>query len=83
MFLGKNSRSPMNQQAIAELPGLGPMSAAMLAGVGITSVAQLKRLGSVRAYARVKASKRCLNLASSYIKQAAAMAFSTLALPVE
>ncbi|NDA51826.1 MAG: hypothetical protein EBX66_05070 [Betaproteobacteria bacterium] len=36
----------MNQQAIAELPGLGPMSAAMLAGVGITSVAQLKRLGS-------------------------------------
>ncbi|NCZ30069.1 MAG: competence-specific regulator, partial [Betaproteobacteria bacterium] len=53
----------MNQQAIAELPGLGPMSAAMLAGVGITSVAQLKRLGSVRAYARVKASKRCLNLA--------------------
>ncbi|NCX22701.1 MAG: hypothetical protein EBX17_05835 [Betaproteobacteria bacterium] len=46
MFLGKNSRSPMNQQAIAELPGLGPMSAAMLAGVGITSVAQLKRLGS-------------------------------------
>jgi DNA transformation protein len=47
----------MNQQAIAELPGLGPRSAAMLAGVGITSVAQLRRLGSVRAYARVKASE--------------------------
>lgn len=29
----------------------------MLAGVGITSVAQLRRLGSVRAYARDKASE--------------------------
>ncbi|NCW33809.1 MAG: hypothetical protein EBV92_11245 [Betaproteobacteria bacterium] len=38
------------------------MSAAMLAGVGITSVAQLKRLGSVRAYARVKASEARANL---------------------
>ncbi|WP_418318891.1 TfoX/Sxy family protein [Piscinibacter sakaiensis] len=45
----------MSKQAIAELPGLGPKSQAMLAGAGITSVAQLRRLGSVRAYAMVKA----------------------------
>jgi DNA transformation protein len=52
-----NSRSPVNRHAIAELPGLGPKSAAMLAGAGITSVAHLKRLGSVRAYAMVRATE--------------------------
>ena len=45
----------MNAQAIAELQGVGPKSAAMLAAAGIKTVAQLKRLGSVRAYAMVKA----------------------------
>jgi DNA transformation protein and related proteins len=45
----------MSEQTIAELPGLGPRSQAMLAGAGIKTVAQLKRLGSVRAYAKVKA----------------------------
>jgi DNA transformation protein and related proteins len=45
----------MNQQAIADLQGLGPKSAAILAGAGIATVAELKRLGSVRAYAKVKA----------------------------
>jgi len=45
----------MNAQAIAELPGLGPKSEAMLAAAGINTVAQLKLLGSVRAYAMVKA----------------------------
>jgi DNA transformation protein len=45
----------MGAQAIAELQGLGPKSLAMLAGAGIKTVAQLKRLGSVRAYAKVKA----------------------------
>jgi DNA transformation protein len=44
----------MSAQAIAELQGLGPKSQAMLAGAGIKTVAQLKRLGSVRAYAKVK-----------------------------
>jgi predicted flap endonuclease-1-like 5' DNA nuclease len=39
----------MNAQAIAELQGLGPKSEAMLAAVGIKTVAQLRRLGSVRA----------------------------------
>ncbi len=45
----------MTEQAIADLQGLGPKSQAMLEGAGIRTVAQLKRLGSVRAYARVKA----------------------------
>ena len=45
----------MNGQAIADLHGLGPKSQAMLMGAGIKTVAQLKRLGSVRAYAQVKA----------------------------
>lgn len=37
------------------LAGLGPKSRAMLAAAGITTLAQLRDLGSVRAYARVKA----------------------------
>jgi DNA transformation protein len=45
----------MNGRAIADLHGLGPKSQAMLMGAGIKTVTQLKRLGSVRAYAQVKA----------------------------
>lgn len=37
------------------LPGLGPKSLAMLAAAGIHDRADLERLGSVRAYIRVKA----------------------------
>lgn len=47
----------MTVQAISDLHGLGPKSEAMLADAGITTVAQLKRLGSVRAYAKVKATR--------------------------
>lgn len=46
----------MSAPSIADLPGLGPKSQAMLAAAGIRSVAQLRRLGAVGAYARVKAS---------------------------
>lgn len=42
--------------AFAKLPNLGPKSQAMLLGAGVGSLAELRRLGSVRAYARVKAS---------------------------
>jgi DNA transformation protein len=54
----------VDQQSIAELRGMGPKSEAMLAAAGIKTVAQLKQLGSVRAYAMVKASgaKTSLNL---------------------
>lgn len=45
----------MSKQAITDLQGLGPKSQLMLAGAGIETVTQLKRLGSVRAYAKVKA----------------------------
>ena len=44
----------MSPQPITELPGLGPRSQAMLSGAGIKSVPQLRRLGSVQAYALVK-----------------------------
>jgi DNA transformation protein len=39
---------------ISGLPGLGPKSQEMLARAGITSVAQLRKLGSVPAYLCVK-----------------------------
>ena len=38
----------------SDLPGLGPRSLAMLAAAGIHSRADLERLGSVRAYLKVK-----------------------------
>ena len=41
-------------KSIADLPSLGPKSQAMLSGAGITSIARLRQLGSVRAYAMVK-----------------------------
>lgn len=39
-----------------KLPNLGPASQRMLAAAGIESIAQLRRLGSVAAYAKVKRS---------------------------
>ena len=46
----------MKAPALAELQGLGPRSQGMLAGAGIKTVAQLRGLGAVCAYAKVKAS---------------------------
>lgn len=43
-------------QYIEELPGLGPKSRDMLAAAGIKTVAQLRRLGAVAAYVKVKRS---------------------------
>ncbi len=40
---------------LASLPNLGPKSQAMLAAAGITTLKQLRELGSVAAYAKVKA----------------------------
>lgn len=40
--------------ALADLPNLGPKSQQMLQAAGIRTVAQLRQLGSVAAYARVK-----------------------------
>jgi DNA transformation protein len=52
------------QQAIAGLPNLGPKSQRALAAADITTVDQLRRLGSVAAYARAKraGAKVSLNL---------------------
>ena len=49
---------------LSELPNLGPSSQAMLRRAGITTEAQLRKLGAVRAYCRVLASgaKPSLNL---------------------
>ena len=41
---------------IADLPNLGSKSQAMLEQAGICSIEQLRELGAVRAYARVKRS---------------------------
>ena len=40
---------------ISDLPNLGPKSQAMLEAAGIKTIEQLRRLGAVRAYAKVKA----------------------------
>jgi DNA transformation protein and related proteins len=40
--------------SLAQLPNLGPKSQAMLARAGITSVDELRRIGAVGAYARVR-----------------------------
>lgn len=40
--------------AISELPGLGPKSVALLARVGITSHAELRRVGAVAAFVRAR-----------------------------
>ena len=45
---------PDASSTLARLPNLGPKSAQFLQDAGITSHAQLQRLGAVRAYAIVK-----------------------------
>ncbi|MGV3494019.1 MAG: TfoX/Sxy family protein [Ramlibacter sp.] len=47
---------------IAQLPNLGPRSAQMLAGAGITTVEELRRLGAVAAFARVQRSGTAASL---------------------
>lgn len=49
---------------IADLPNLGPKSQEVMARIGITSVEQLRKLGSVAAYVKAKRSgaKVSLNL---------------------
>lgn len=48
-------QAPLAPEAIASLPNLGPKSQDMLAAAGIADLAELRALGSVAAYARVKA----------------------------
>ena len=47
---------------IADLPNLGPKSQDILASVGITSLARLRELGSVAAYALAKNSGASVSL---------------------
>jgi DNA transformation protein len=52
----------MSLPAIKDLPGLGPKSQAMLNNAGIATVDELQRLGSVRAYAKVRATQGNVSL---------------------
>lgn len=49
-----NKRPIPSNPSIAELPNLGPKSAAALCAAGIDSVAQLRKIGYVAAYSRAK-----------------------------
>lgn len=48
----------MSAQNEKSLPGIGPKSVEMLRAAGITSLPQLRELGSVRAYVMVKRAAR-------------------------
>jgi DNA transformation protein and related proteins len=43
----------MPERDLVSLPNLGPVSARWLAGAGITTVAELRRIGAVAAFGRV------------------------------
>ena len=49
-------------KSIADLKSLGPKSQEMLARVGVTSIAQLRALGSVPAYVMAKKANRKVGL---------------------
>lgn len=55
MEAGLPTQAPPTGEPIASLPNLGPKSQAMLAAAGIADAAQLRALGSVAAFAKVKA----------------------------
>jgi predicted flap endonuclease-1-like 5' DNA nuclease len=57
--------------SIAALPNLGPKSAQMLAAAGITSLAQLRRLGAVEAYVRARQADRGASLNLLYALEGA------------
>lgn len=48
--------------SIADLPSLGPKSQAMLARAGITTIAQLRKLGAIEAYVRAKRANKSVSL---------------------
>lgn len=49
-----NQTEKATRVRIADLPGLGPKSEAMLARVGIVEGRQLREIGAVAAYAKVR-----------------------------
>jgi DNA transformation protein len=52
---GRVARAVAAPTAVSDLGGLGPKSQAMLEAAGIRTLAQLRRLGAVPAFARVRA----------------------------
>ena len=60
------------EQRIASLPSLGPVTERQLAEVGVTSVAELRALGAVEAWRRLKfAFPRRISLVGLYALEAA------------
>lgn len=55
-------RTQPPSSSIAALPNLGPKSAQMLAAAGITTLAQLRRLGAIEAYVRARQADRGASL---------------------
>ncbi|HPT50032.1 MAG TPA: TfoX/Sxy family protein [Accumulibacter sp.] len=53
--MDRQTTTPSDTAAIDELPNLGPKSRAMLAQAGIVSVGQLRALGAVAAFVKVRA----------------------------
>ncbi|WP_268118678.1 TfoX/Sxy family protein [Methylobacter sp. YRD-M1] len=51
-----------NEQSIAQLKSLGPKSQKMLVQAGVTSVDQLRALGSIEVYVRAKRSNKGVSL---------------------
>jgi len=54
MFMFRKRTLMVEPKSISELKSLGPKSQEMLARAGITSVEQLRKVGSVAAYVRAK-----------------------------
>jgi DNA transformation protein len=54
LITAKKPGSRSDAKDLASLPNLGPKSSAMLAAAGITSTQQLRKLGAVAAFAKVK-----------------------------
>lgn len=59
---GRQVTRARKPRSIADLPSLGPKSRDMLARAGVTTIAQLRDLGSVAAYARAKHANGKLSL---------------------
>ena len=60
--IGAPSGTHAEPQSIAELRNLGPKSEQMLCACGVVSVEQLRKLGAVAAYAKVKATQKSASL---------------------
>ena len=64
-------RKTNGAKTLAELRCLGPASLRLLEKAGVTTLAELKRRGAVRAYCDVRASQSCASLNLLYALEGA------------